>query len=79
MNTRILYRDVAIKNLIITPQHSADNPKGVLLDFNFALDLDNVRLIELIVRSDGFMAIGIFSGQRHTYRHDLESLFYVFL
>ncbi|KAK2609205.1 hypothetical protein QQS21_002287 [Conoideocrella luteorostrata] len=68
MNARILHRD-----------HSADSPKGVLLDFNFALDLDNVRPIEPMVGSDGFMAIGILSGQRHTYRHDLESLFYVFL
>jgi thiamine kinase-like enzyme len=79
VNARILHRDVAIKNLIIAPQHSADSPKGVLLDFNFALDLDNVRPIEPMVGSDGFMAIGILSGQRHTYRHDLESLFYVFL
>ena len=79
VNARILHRDVAIKNLIITPQYSADSPKGVLLDFNFALDLDNVRPNEPMVGSDGFMAIGILSGQRHTYRHDLESLFYVFL
>lgn len=63
----------------MTPQHSADSPKGVLLDFNFALDLDNVRPIEPMVGSDGFMAIGILSRQRNTYRHDLESLFYVFL
>ncbi|KAL2822476.1 hypothetical protein BJX63DRAFT_427041 [Aspergillus granulosus] len=80
VNARILHRDVAIKNLIITPQqHRADSPKGVLLDFNFALDLDNAHPIEPMVGSDGFMAIGILSGHRHTYRHDLESLFYVFL
>ncbi|CAG7555255.1 unnamed protein product [Fusarium equiseti] len=79
MNARILHRDVAIKNLIIVPQHGEGSPKGVLLDFNFALDLDNIRPIEPMVGSDGFMAIGILSGQRHTYRHDLESLFYVFL
>lgn len=79
VNARILHRDVAIKNLIITPQHSADGPKGVLIDFNYALDLDNARPIEPMVGSDGFMAIGILLGQRHTYRHDLESLFYVFL
>ncbi|KAJ6190415.1 Protein kinase-like domain protein [Penicillium mononematosum] len=69
VNARILHRDVAIKNLIITPQRSADSPR----------DLDNVRPIEPMVGSDGFMAIGILSGQRHTYRHDLESLFYAFL
>ncbi|KAM7184332.1 hypothetical protein V8F20_012264 [Naviculisporaceae sp. PSN 640] len=85
VNARILHRDVAIKNLIIAPQrqhqhpHSVDGSKGVLLDFNAALDLDNARPIEPMVGSDGFMAIGILSGRRHTYRHDLESLFYVFL
>lgn len=79
VKARILHRDVAIKNLVIAPQRSADSPKGVLLDFNFALDFDNVRPVEPMVGSDGFMAIGILSGQRHTYRHDLESLFYVFL
>jgi len=79
VDARILHRDVAIKNLIITPQHSADGPKGVLIDFNYALDLDNARPVEPMVGSDGFMAIGILLGQRHTYRHDLESLFYVFL
>lgn len=79
MKAKILHRDIAIKNLIINPQYSPDSPKGVLLDFNFALDLDNVRPIKPIVGSDGFMAICILSGQRHTYRHDLESLFYVFL
>ncbi|KAJ8119627.1 hypothetical protein ONZ43_g3466 [Nemania bipapillata] len=79
VNARILHRDVAIKNLIIIPQHSADSPRGVLRNFNFALDLDNIGPIELMVGSDGFMAIGILCGQRHTYRHDLESLFYVFL
>ncbi|KAG8405560.1 hypothetical protein J3459_012185 [Metarhizium acridum] len=79
LKARILHRDVAIKNLIIAPQHSADSPKGILLDFNYALDLDNVRPIEPMVGSDGFVAIGILCGQRHTYRHALESLFYVFL
>lgn len=79
MNARILHRHVVIKNLIITLQHRADSPKVVLLDFNFALDLDNVRPIEPMVGSYEFMAIGILSGQRQTYRHDLESLFCVFL
>lgn len=79
LKARILHRDVAIKNLIIAPQQSADSPKGVLLDLNYSLDLDNVQPVELTVGSDGFMAIGVLWGQRHTYRHDLESLFYVFL
>ncbi|KAJ4321988.1 hypothetical protein N0V84_005035 [Fusarium piperis] len=76
---RILHRDIAIKNLIIPTQHSTDSPRGVLIDFDQAPDLDNVRAVEPLVGSDGFMAVGILSGRPHTYRHDLESLFYVLL
>ncbi|WVO17484.1 hypothetical protein L204_105176 [Cryptococcus depauperatus] len=79
MDGRILHRDIAIKNVVITPQPSEGSPTGMLIDFDQALDLDNVRAVEPMVGSDGFMAIGILSGQPHTYRHDLESLFYVFL
>ncbi|KAL7928908.1 hypothetical protein V8C35DRAFT_332049 [Trichoderma chlorosporum] len=76
---RMLHRDIAIKNLIINPQPSSGSSKGVLIDFDMALDLDKTRAVEPMVGSDGFMAIGILSGKPHTYRHDLESLFYVFL
>jgi hypothetical protein len=79
LDGRIIHRDIAIKNVVITSQHSVDSPKGVLIDFDQALDLDNVRAVEPLIGSDGFMAIGILLGQPHTYRHDLESLFYVFL
>lgn len=76
---RMIHRDIALKNLVITSQHGADSPKGMLIDLDQALDLDNRRTIEPLVGSDGFMAIGILSWRPHTYRHDLESLFYVFL
>ncbi|KAJ8125391.1 hypothetical protein O1611_g8249 [Lasiodiplodia mahajangana] len=79
MDAGIIHRDIAIKNLTMTLQPSADSPKGVLIDFDQALELKHVRANEPLVGSDGFMAIGILSGQKHTYRHDLESLFYVFL
>ncbi|KAK0639730.1 hypothetical protein B0T16DRAFT_432400 [Cercophora newfieldiana] len=79
MDARIIHRDIAIKNLIIAPQHSNRGPRGILLDLDQGLDLDNAASEEPLVGSDGFMAIGILSGKRHTYRHDLESLFYVFL
>ncbi|KAI1109323.1 kinase-like domain-containing protein [Nemania sp. NC0429] len=75
----IIHRDICIKNLIIALQPSADSPKGVLIDFDQALELKHAHATEPLVGSDGFMAIGILSGQKHTYRHDLESLFYVFL
>ncbi|OBT47644.1 hypothetical protein VE00_02916 [Pseudogymnoascus sp. WSF 3629] len=54
--------------------------KGALIDLDGSLDLEKglARRGEL-VGSEGFMAIGILGGDPHTYRHDLESLLYVFL
>ncbi|KAI1358449.1 hypothetical protein F5Y08DRAFT_350831 [Xylaria arbuscula] len=76
----ILHRDICIKNLIIPVQQVDGEPNGVLIDLDSALELENgpARSGEL-VGSEGFMAIGILTGDAHTYRHDLESLFYVFL
>ncbi|KAK1831668.1 hypothetical protein QBC39DRAFT_406418 [Podospora conica] len=79
LDGRILHRDVAIKNLIIAQQPGDCRPKGVLIDFDLAQDLDNVRARVPLMGSEGFMAIGILSGQKHSYRHDLESLFYVLI
>lgn len=79
LDAGILHRDIAIKNLIIAPQVTRKDPKGVLIDFNFALDLDDKNYVHKIVGSDGFMAIGALFGDRHTYRHDLEALWYVFI
>jgi len=77
---KILHRDICIKNLIIAPRRHEGDAKGVLIDLDGALDLEKgqARKGELI-GSEGFMAIGILCGDPHTYRHDLESLFYVFL
>ena len=51
----------------------------MLTDLDQVLDIDNRRPVEPLVGWDGFMAIGILSWRPHTYRHELESLFYVFL
>ncbi|KAL7796232.1 hypothetical protein V8C43DRAFT_321028 [Trichoderma afarasin] len=79
LDGRMLHRDIAIKNLVINPQPSGDSSKGILIDFDMALDLDKGPPPRQIVGSDGFMAIGVLFGHVHSYRHDLESLFYVFL
>lgn len=79
---RMLHRDVSINNLVITPFESVNGSlptKGILIDFDMALDLDDGPDLSTMIGSDGCMAIGILSGAPHTYRHDLESLFYVFL
>lgn len=77
---KILHRDICIKNLIIASKSSQGDAEEVLIDLDGALDLEKgpARRGELI-GSEGFMAIGILNGDPHTYRHDLESLFYVFL
>ncbi|KAH6957780.1 hypothetical protein BKA56DRAFT_601420 [Ilyonectria sp. MPI-CAGE-AT-0026] len=77
---KILHRDICVKNLIIPARINEGDPKGVLIDLDGALDLEKgpVRSGEL-VGSEGFMAIGILTGAQHTYRHDLESLFYVLI
>ncbi|KAM5347027.1 hypothetical protein ACJ41O_010032 [Fusarium nematophilum] len=77
---KILHRDVCTKNLIIPLHPEEGDAKGVLINLDFALDLEKgpAKKGEL-VGSEGFMAIGILTGDAHTYRHDLESLFYVFL
>lgn len=76
---KILHRDIAIKNAIIVHQCNDDRARGVLIDLDLALDLSDAHSPQPLIGSDGFMAIGILLGEVHTYRHDLESLFYVFL
>ncbi|KAL5083804.1 hypothetical protein Trisim1_000852 [Trichoderma cf. simile WF8] len=75
----VLHRNIAIKNLVIDSPGDSGNPSGILTNFDAALDLDEARPVEKRVGSNGFMAIGVLRGEKHTYRHDLESLFYVFL
>lgn len=75
----VLHRNIAIKNLVIDPPVESSGPSGILINFDAALDLDEARPVEERVGSNGFMAIGVLRGEDHTYRHDLESLFYVFL
>ncbi|PNP43238.1 hypothetical protein THARTR1_11136 [Trichoderma harzianum] len=79
LNRNMLHRDIAIKNLVIDELAEGGHPEGTLINFNAALDLDEGHPGGQPVGSDGFMAIGVLSKEKHTYRHDLESLFYVFL
>lgn len=77
---KILHRDICIKNLIVASRRNEGDAKGVLIDLDGALDMekDPARKGGLI-GSERVMAIGILFGDPHTYRQDLESLFYVFL
>ncbi len=81
LEANVLHRDVSPQKIIIAPRDRQDSgaPAGILIDLGFALDLTNPPSERRLVGSRGFMAIGILGGDDHTYRHDLESLFYVFL
>lgn len=81
LHANIFHRDVSPQNIIIIPgdRQDPDAPAGMLIDLDMALDLTNPPSERLLVGLRGFMAIGILGGDDHTYRHDLESLFYVFL
>lgn len=77
---KILHRDVSENNIIITKAERDGDPRGMIIDLDLAIELDG--------RPSGakhrtgtmqFMAIEILEGEPHTYRHDLESFFYVML
>ncbi|KAI1315996.1 serine/threonine-protein kinase Sgk2, partial [Xylariaceae sp. FL0255] len=75
---KILHRDISSNNIIITKPEAADGFKGMLIDLDLAK-----------VRDSGpsgawhqtgtmqFMAVEVLRKTDHTYRHDLESFFYV--
>lgn len=85
----ILHQDISPGNIIITggdgdgggPGDSDDgSERGILIDLDVAMELSvGPRNAGEIVGTRMFMAIGVLQGKLHTYRHDLESLLYVFL
>lgn len=81
----ILHRDIAASNIIIPPPTDlAGSPKGMLIDFDTAWDTARGLTPQgSMVGTAPFMAIGALEAyvpnNPRTYRHDLESFFYVFL
>lgn len=77
---RILHRDVSENNMIITDPEQDGDPKGMLIDLDLAKELDRGPSgARHRTGTMEFMAIEVLKGKAHTYRHDLESFFYVFL
>jgi hypothetical protein len=77
---RILHRDFSENNLIITKTKQEGDPKGTLIDLDLAKELDGGPSgARHRTGTMEFMAIEVLEGRPHTYRHDMESLFYVFL
>lgn len=92
LDGRILHRDISSNNIIITDPEEADGYHGVLIDMDLATTVDdefrnNRTNSQRMTGTLKYMAIEVlevaFRDKKftleHTYRHDLESFFYVFL
>lgn len=80
-DAKILHQDISSGNIIILDgQEGEGKPKGILIDLDSAIQITEGLEAEFeIIGTRPFMAIGVLRGERHTYRHDLESFLYVFL
>jgi len=77
---QILHRDISINNVIITEPERKGDPRGRLIDLDLGKERDgDPSRARRRTGTMEFMAIEVLEGKPHTYRHDLESLFYVFL
>jgi len=80
MKGMILHRDVSENNIIITDPKGADGFKGMLIDEDLAKEIGSGRSgARHQTGTMEFMAIQVLQRVDHTYRHDLESFFYVLL
>ncbi|KID73425.1 uncharacterized protein G6M90_00g062590 [Metarhizium brunneum] len=76
----ILHRDISSNNIIITNPETADGFRGMLIDLDLAKVRDSGPSgARHQTGTMQFMAIQVLRGVDHTYRHDLESFFYVLL
>ncbi|KAK4115013.1 hypothetical protein N656DRAFT_747678 [Canariomyces notabilis] len=84
----VLHQDVSPGNIIIVDgqqDEGGEKPRGIMIDFDSAIELaaeganSETDTNFNIIGTRPFMAIGVLKGERHTYRHDLESFLYVFL
>ncbi|KAI2615078.1 hypothetical protein GGR54DRAFT_632374 [Hypoxylon sp. NC1633] len=77
----ILHRDISINNLMIDKDH--DNPfwPSFLIDLDLAILLERKATSGAMGRTGtrAFMAIGLLVGEEHSFRHNLESFFWVLL
>ncbi|KAI1262889.1 serine/threonine-protein kinase Sgk2 [Xylariaceae sp. FL1019] len=76
----ILHRDISSNNIIITKPEIADGFKGMLIDLDLAKVRDSGPSgARHQTGTMQFMAVEVLRRTDHTYRHDLESFFYVLL
>lgn len=76
----ILHRDISSNNIIIKDPKTADGFHGVLIDLDLAKVRDSGPSgARHQTGTMQFMAVEMLRRADHTYRHDLESFFYVLL
>ena len=76
----ILHRDISENNIIITNPKETGGFAGMLIDLDLAKVLGSGRSgARHQTGTMEFMAIEVLQGIDHTYRHDLESFFYVLI
>ncbi|KAG5951479.1 hypothetical protein E4U57_006878 [Claviceps arundinis] len=77
---KILHRDISPHNIIITRPATADGFKGMLIDLDMACTRESDQDgASQAVGTLPFMAVEVLLKINHTYRHDVESFFYVLL
>ena len=77
---KILHRDISEHNVITTDAENEGEPKGILIDLDLAKEPHSGPSgARHRTGTMEFIAIEVLRGKTHTYRHDLESYFYVFL
>ncbi|CAD6501120.1 BgTH12-01374 [Blumeria graminis f. sp. triticale] len=89
-DAKILHRDISANNIIMTGSESCKDWKGYVIDLDLAVLLTNCKFQEKRQAMTGtmeFMALEVLNSScetsgavvEHSYRHDIESFFYVFL
>ncbi|KAK2731597.1 hypothetical protein FQN57_003279 [Myotisia sp. PD_48] len=76
----ILHRDISENNIIITDPVTVEGYTGMLIDLDLAKEVGSERSgARHQTGTMEFMAIQVLLKVDHTYRHDLESFFYVLI
>ena len=80
MDGKILHRDISENNIIITDPKDTNGFTGMLIDAELGKESGSGRSgARHQTGTMEFMAIQVLQRVDHTYRHDLESFFYVLL
>ncbi|OJD18750.1 hypothetical protein ACJ73_08693 [Blastomyces percursus] len=80
LDGNILHRDISENNIVITNPDNADGYSGMLIDLDLAKEVGSGRSgARHQTGTMEFMAIEVLLNIDHTYRHDLESFFYVLI